>query len=50
LSQTVLSEARPFLDRTIFPIDDIRATAQYRRTVAANLLMRLSSYNGHGTV
>jgi len=49
LSQTVLSETRPFLDRTISPIDDIRATAQYRRTIAANLLMRLSCYNGHGT-
>ena len=50
LSQAVLSKAKPLLNQTISPIDDIRAKAQYRRTVAANLLMRLSQYNGHDTV
>ena len=50
LSRAVLGEAKTLLDGAISPIDDIRATAQYRRTVAANLLVRLSRYNGHGTV
>lgn len=49
LSRAVLSQAGPLLDRAISPIDDIRAKAAYRRAVAANLLMRLSRYNGHGT-
>lgn len=49
LSRTVLSEAKPLLYEAISPIDDIRAKAEYRRTVAANLLMRLLRYNGHGT-
>ncbi|MBA4391591.1 MAG: molybdopterin dehydrogenase [Syntrophus sp. (in: bacteria)] len=50
LSQVVLNEARPLLNQAISPIDDIRAKAEYRRTVAANLLIRLSRYNGHDKV
>ncbi len=50
LSRAVLNDAKPLLDQAISPIDDIRAKAEYRRSVAANLLVRLSRYNGYGTV
>jgi CO/xanthine dehydrogenase FAD-binding subunit len=33
-----LAEAQEVLQREIAPIDDVRSTAEYRRTVAANLL------------
>jgi len=33
-----LAEAQEILQREIAPIDDLRSTAEYRRTVAANLL------------
>ncbi|MEK7401848.1 MAG: FAD binding domain-containing protein [Gemmatimonadota bacterium] len=35
-----LEEAARVLEREITPIDDVRSTADYRRTVAANLLRR----------
>ena len=41
LSETVLTEAAALVRKTVSPIDDIRATADYRRSVAGNLLLRL---------
>ena len=41
LSEASLREAGEAVRRTIRPIDDIRATAEYRRMLAANLLLRL---------
>ena len=38
LSPSVVSDARLALTADIFPIDDIRSTAPYRRQVAGNLL------------
>ncbi len=50
LDRETLSEAAPFVDEVIAPIDDIRASAEYRRQVAANLLLRLSLYGeGRGS-
>jgi xanthine dehydrogenase FAD-binding subunit len=37
----VLAEAREALQRDIAPIDDVRSTAEYRRRVAGNVLVRL---------
>ncbi len=42
LSQESLAMAAGSLYETVQPIDDLRASAAYRRTVAGNLLMRLS--------
>lgn len=42
LALEVLQEAAADVHRAIAPIDDIRASADYRRTVAGNLLGRLS--------
>jgi xanthine dehydrogenase FAD-binding subunit len=41
LSEAVLTEAAALVRKTVSPIDDIRATADYRRSVAGNLLLRL---------
>jgi xanthine dehydrogenase FAD-binding subunit len=41
LSEVVLTEAAALVQDAVSPIDDIRATADYRRTVAGNLLLRL---------
>jgi CO/xanthine dehydrogenase FAD-binding subunit len=38
-----LAEAQEILQREIAPIDDLRSTAEYRRTVAANLLGQFQS-------
>jgi xanthine dehydrogenase small subunit len=40
----VLKAALPIVRSRVSPIDDVRASASYRRTVAANLLMRLAGY------
>lgn len=37
-----LQEAAVLVRKAVFPIDDVRATADYRRTVAGNLLLRLA--------
>lgn len=42
LSEESLSLAAGFVRKTVQPIDDLRASAAYRRTVAGNLLLRLS--------
>jgi CO/xanthine dehydrogenase FAD-binding subunit len=41
LSSGTLDEAVPLVHQAVSPIDDIRASAAYRRTVAGNLLLRL---------
>ncbi|WP_078789945.1 FAD binding domain-containing protein [Trichlorobacter thiogenes] len=41
LSEAVLTEAAALVQDAVSPIDDIRASADYRRTVAGNLLLRL---------
>ena len=41
LSMDRLTEAAAIVQKSVCPITDIRATADYRRTVAGNLLLRL---------
>lgn len=43
LSEAGLQAAATLVQQAVQPIDDIRATADYRRTVAGNLLFRLVS-------
>lgn len=43
LSLTALREAAGLVRAAVSPIDDIRATADYRREVAGNLLLRLAA-------
>ncbi|MDQ5984653.1 MAG: Nicotinate dehydrogenase FAD-subunit [Syntrophus sp. SKADARSKE-3] len=45
LSPTVLEEAAVVVRKAVTPIDDVRASADYRRLVAGNLLLRLSAVN-----
>ncbi len=42
LNMTALRDAAKLVRSTVRPIDDIRASAKYRREVAGNLLLRLS--------
>ncbi len=42
LSLTALSEAAALVRARVRPIDDVRASADYRREVAGNLLLRLA--------
>jgi xanthine dehydrogenase iron-sulfur cluster and FAD-binding subunit A len=42
LSQETLSAAAEKIVRFVLPIDDVRAAADYRRTVSGNLILRLS--------
>lgn len=39
-----LREAMPLVAGSVSPIDDVRATAEYRREVAARILLRLALY------
>lgn len=41
LSEATLQAAAALVQQAVQPIDDIRATAEYRRSVAGNLLLRL---------
>jgi xanthine dehydrogenase FAD-binding subunit len=43
LDEQTLSRAAALAREAVSPIDDVRATASYRREVAGNLLLRLSS-------
>ncbi|MFO7597824.1 MAG: FAD binding domain-containing protein, partial [Desulfocurvibacter africanus] len=43
LSLTALRQAAELVRSSVSPIDDIRATAAYRREVAGNLLLRLAA-------
>lgn len=44
LTDSALAEAAEIARREVSPIDDIRASADYRRTVSGNLLLRLSAW------
>lgn len=48
LSRETLKNAIPLIGDAISPLDDIRATARYRRTVAGNLLLRLLEVERRG--
>jgi xanthine dehydrogenase FAD-binding subunit len=50
LSLDALREASRLVENVVSPIDDIRASADYRRTVAGNLLLRLSTVVRKGPV
>jgi len=45
LTDSVLAKAAEVARRKVSPIDDIRASADYRRTVSGNLLLRLSAWH-----
>lgn len=45
LARKTLENAFPLVRDAISPIDDLRASAGYRRTVAGNLLLRLTDVN-----
>ncbi len=45
LSRETLQEAASLAERAVSPIDDIRASADYRRKVSGNLLLRLLEYS-----
>lgn len=47
LSEETLKRAGVLLEKAISPIDDIRASAEYRRMVAKDLLLRVAQYR-HG--
>jgi xanthine dehydrogenase FAD-binding subunit len=49
LSRPVLGEAARLARGAVEPIDDIRASAEYRRQVSGNLLLRLSVEDGKTT-
>ncbi|MCX5805616.1 MAG: FAD binding domain-containing protein [Proteobacteria bacterium] len=42
LTEETLKALIPFIEKALTPIDDIRASAAYRRVVAGNLLLRIS--------
>lgn len=44
LDARALKKVAPLVDKTISPISDVRAGADYRRAVSANLLLRLAQY------
>ena len=41
LNEQVLQEAKKMVSQGLLPIDDIRATADYRKNLAGNLLLKL---------
>ncbi len=45
LSEATLKTAIPLVENAVSPISDIRASAQYRKTVSGNLLRRLCRYS-----
>ena len=47
LSHRRLEESAAYASRAVSPIDDLRASARYRRQVSGNLLLRLAAY-GNG--
>lgn len=49
LSEETLKRAGDLLEKAISPIDDIRASAEYRRMVSKALLLRLTEYRGYST-
>lgn len=41
ISREILGKTREIIESTVTPIDDVRATAEYRRVVSGKLIMRL---------
>lgn len=48
LTAELLRQAARLVEGAVFPIDDVRASADYRRMVAGKLLFRLLKYADHG--
>lgn len=48
LSRETLAEAAPLVEAAVSPVDDVRASAAYRSSVASALLMRLVRYAREG--
>jgi xanthine dehydrogenase FAD-binding subunit len=44
LSVETLAEVAPLVEEAVSPVDDVRASAAYRRSVASALVMRLAQY------
>ena len=49
LSRETLHDIMPLVGEGLAPLDDVRASADYRRMVAANLLLRLSRFTPNTT-
>lgn len=49
LTAESLKSVVPLVEKAVSPIDDVRASAEYRRMVAGNLLFRLLQYGNHGS-
>ena len=49
LTAESLKSVVPLVEKAVSPIDDVRASAEYRRMVAGNLLFRLLQYRNHGS-
>jgi len=47
LSSKTMKDVFPMVDRAVSPIDDLRASACYRRMLARNLLLRLLFMGDH---
>ena len=50
LSSAVLEKAAHLARQAVSPIDDLRASANYRRQVAGNLLLRLGEKENHSAI
>jgi xanthine dehydrogenase FAD-binding subunit len=48
LEEKALKEAGEIIGKAVSPIDDLRATAEYRRIVCKNLIMRLLELKKEG--
>ena len=48
LSPEALSRAMPLIEEAVSPIDDVRASAAYRRALAGRLILRLGRYGTGG--
>ena len=48
LNLETLSRVKPLIEAAVSPIDDVRASAAYRRALAARLILRLAGYGADG--
>ena len=48
LTQETFTELAPLVSSAVDPIDDVRASTDYRRMVSGRLLLRLGEYAGYG--
>lgn len=44
LTEKPLRQVKPFVEKAVSPIDDVRASSAHRRALAGNLLLRLAAY------